>query len=118
MLQSMLLTKVEVFFRKMRFSLYLTKKGKNLSQDKIYLVKAFYEDNEFSQQMPRKNDVYSTIHKQEQLILLNLNEIYANFKSKDVSTSTGFSKFCELWPKWCLLPGSSGIHSVCIVSST
>ena len=45
----MLPAKVEVFFRKMRFSLYLAKKGKNLSQDTIYLVKAFYEDNEYSQ---------------------------------------------------------------------
>ena len=30
------------------------KKGKNLSQDAINLVKAFYEDNKFSQQMPAK----------------------------------------------------------------
>ena len=42
-------------------------------------------------------------HKQKQLILSNLNELYTNFKSKYVSTSIGFLKFC----------GSSGTHSVC-----
>ena len=53
-------------------------------------------------------------HKQKRLILSNLNELYANFKSKYVSTSIGFSKFCELQPKWCVLAGSSGTHSVCV----
>ena len=50
----MLLLKLEVFSRKKGSWLYLTKKGKILSHDIIILVKAFYEDDEFSQQMPEK----------------------------------------------------------------
>ena len=67
--------------------------------------------------MPGKKDYVSVScnsPKQKRLILSNLNELYANFKSKYASTSIGFSKFCELWPKWCVLAGSSGIHSVCV----
>ena len=64
-----------------------------------------------------KKDYFSVshnTHKQKRLILSNLNELYANFKSKYVSTSIGFSKFCELQPKWCVIAGSSGTHSVCV----
>ena len=67
--------------------------------------------------MPAKKDyagVSCNTHKQKRLILSNLNELYANFKSKCISTSTGFSQFCELQPKWCVLAGSSGTHSVCV----
>ena len=116
MLQTMLLVKLEVLFRKKGSWLYLTKKGKSLSQNTINLVKAFYEDDEFSRQMPGKKDYLSVsgnTHKQKRLILSNLNELYANFKSRYVGTSIGFSK-CELRPKWCVLAGSSGTHSVCV----
>ena len=54
MSQSVLLVKLKVLFRKKGSWLYLTKKGKNLSQVTINLVKAFYEDDEFSRQMPEK----------------------------------------------------------------
>ena len=68
--------------------------------------------------MPRKKDYVSdscNTHKQKRLILSSLNELYANFKPKYVSTSIDFSKFCELRPKWCVLAGlSSGTHSVCV----
>ena len=53
-------------------------------------------------------------HKQKRLILSNLNKLYANVKTKYVSTSIGLSQFYELWPKWCVLAGSSGTHSVCV----
>ena len=91
------------------------KKGKNVSQVTINLVKAFCIDNEFSRQMPGKKDYVSIsrkTHKQKRSILSNLNELCANFKSKYVSI--GFSKFFELQPKWCVLAGSSGTHSVCV----
>ena len=76
MLQSMLLVKLEVLFRKKGSWFYLTKKGKNLSQVKINLFKAFYEDDEFSRQIPGKKDYVSVsrnTHKQKRLILSNLN---------------------------------------------
>ena len=65
--------------------------------------------------MPGKKDYVSVsrnTQKQKRLILSNLNELYANFKPKYVSTSIGFSKFCELQPKWCVLAGSSGTQCV------
>ena len=106
----MLLVKLEVLFRKKGSWLYLTKKGKKL-------VKAFYEDDQFSRQMPGKKDYASVsrnTHKQKRLILSNLNKLYANFKSKYVSTSIGFWKCCELQPEGCVLSRSSGTHSMCI----
>ena len=115
MLQNMLLVNLVVLFRKKGSWLYLTKKGENVQLITINLVKAFYEDDEFFRQMPGKKDYVSVsrnTHKQKRLILSNLNELYANFKSKYVSISIGFSKFCELRPKWCVLVGSSATHSV------
>ena len=34
--------------------------------------------------------------------------------SKYPARQIGFSKFCRLRPKWCVFPGSSGTHSVCV----
>ena len=93
------------------------KSGKALSQDTIDLVQTFFEDDEFSRQMPGKKDYVSisrNIHKQKRLILSNLNELYANFKTRYPDTKIGFSKFCQLRPKWCVIAGSSGTHSVCV----
>ena len=67
--------------------------------------------------MPGKQDYVSVSQntlKQKRLILSNLNELYRNFKSKYFSSSIGFSKFCELWSKWCVLAGSSVTCSVCV----
>ena len=50
-------------------------------------------------------------------MLSNLNELYTNFKCRYVSTSIGFSKFCELRPKRCVFAGSSGTHSVSLYIS-
>lgn len=53
-------------------------------------------------------------HKQKQLLLLNLRELYAAFKMENPECKVGFSTFCLLRPKWCVLPGSSGTHSICV----
>ena len=50
----------------------MTKKRKNLSQNTIDFVKAFYEDDKFSQQMHEKKDYVSVscnTHKQKWLAL-------------------------------------------------
>ena len=36
------------------------------------------------------------------------------FPSQYPARQIGFSKFCSLHPKWCVLPGSSGTHSACV----
>ena len=93
--------------------------GKAIPQETIDLVIGMYEDDEFSRQMPGKKDYVSIskgIHKQKRLILCNLKELYAAFKEKYPNIKIGFSKFCMLRPKWCVLAGSSGTHSVCVCS--
>ena len=42
--------------------------------------------------------------------------MYAAFKEKYPNVKLGFSKFCTFRPKWCVLAGSSGTHSVCVCS--
>lgn len=95
------------------------KRGKSISEETLELVLQFYENDEFSRQMPGKKDSVSMgkgIHKQKRLILCNLKEMYAAFKEKHTNVKIGFSKFCELRPKWCVLAGSTGTHSVCVCS--
>ena len=48
--------------------------------------------------------------------LQNLKELHSILKSKYPARQIGFSKFCGLCPKWCVLPRSSGTHSVCVCS--
>ena len=48
---------------------------------------------------------------------LYLQELYTTLKKKDPNGNIGFSKFCTLRPKWCVLAGSKIIHSVYICSA-
>ena len=76
-----------------------------------------YEDNEFSCQMPGKKDyvcISKGVNKQKHLALCNLREMYAGFKEKYPNVKLEFSKFCTFQPKWCILAGSSGTHSVSV----
>ena len=45
--------------------------------------------------------------------LCNLQELYTAFKEKHPNVNIGFSKFCALRPKWCVLAGSEMTYSVC-----
>ena len=95
------------------------KRGKKLSPETVALIVQFYEDDEYSRQMPGKKDSVSIAkneHKQKRLILCNLHELYSAFKEKNPNVKVGFSKFAELRPKWCVLAGSTGTHSVCVCS--
>lgn len=95
------------------------KKGKKLSPETAELVVHMYENDEYSRQMPGKKDYVSIakgVHKQKHLILCNLDELYAAFKQKYPNVKVGFSKFSQLRPKWCVLAGSKGTHSVCVCS--
>jgi hypothetical protein len=53
------------------------------------------------------------VQKQKRLLLVNLNELYSAFKDSH-DDKIGFSKFCELRPKWCVSVGPKGTHSVCV----
>ena len=48
------------------------------------------------------------ISMQKWLILCNLKELYEAFKSTYPLLKVGFSKFCSLRPKWCVLAGATG----------
>ena len=81
------------------------------------LIKLFYNDDEYSRQMPGKKDFVSVkknVHVQKRLILCNLKELHAAFKNKYPNLKIGFSKFYYLKPKWCVTAGMSGTHSVCV----
>ena len=93
------------------------KRGYPISKELINLVVEFYSNDEFSRIMPGKNDYVSigkNNHVQKRLILSNLKEMYAMFKEEHPQIKIGFSKFCSLRPKWCILVGASGSHSVCV----
>ena len=49
--------------------------------------------------------------------LCNLQELYTAFKEEHPNVNIGFSKFCALRPKWCVLDGLKMNHSVCVCSA-
>ena len=53
-------------------------------------------------------------HIQMHLILSNLKEQYAKFKTSYPDIKTCFSNFCSHRPKWCITAGASVIHTECI----
>ena len=96
------------------------KPGHTLPQETADLVVAFYESDESSRIMPGKKDFMSIKGAggrrqiQKRLVLSNLKELYQHFKDKHPSVKIGFSKFAELRPRYCVLAGASGTHSVCV----
>lgn len=95
------------------------KVGKSLSADIEHRVENFYHDDEFSWLCPGKKD-YTSVHingkkvqKQKCLILCNLKELWLAYQ-QCYGPEIGFSKFCDLCPKWCITVGSAGTHSVCV----
>ena len=90
----------------------LQKKQKSVSHELKEERVSFYEDDKVSRIIPGKKDYVSigrNIHKQKRLFA-NLKELHSKYPARQI----GFSKFCSLRPKWCLLTGSSGTHSACV----
>ena len=48
------------------------------------------------------------------LLLLNIKQLFLEFKKGYSTVKIGFSKFCELRPKWVKTVNHSGMHSVCV----
>jgi transposase len=96
------------------------KPGKTLNENVVELVKDFSNSDDVNRIMPGKKDCVSIRNKegkiqvQKRLVLANLKEIYQLFKEKFPTSQIGFSKFCELRPKNCILAGKSGTHTVCV----
>ena len=47
-------------------------------------------------------------------MLSGLKELYVLFKESEPEFLISYSKFAQLRPKYCILPGSPGTHSVCV----
>ena len=93
--------------------------GKRLPSEISIRVQQFYEEDEFSRMCPGKKDCVPVridgqkVYKQKRLLLCNLKEMYTAYKMR-YGPEVGFSKFCELRPKWCVTVGVAGSHSVCV----
>lgn len=91
-----------------------------LSEDVVNLVSAFYNSDKYSRVMPGQKDFVSVKidgkrnHMQKRLILNNLKELHRAFKDTNPDVKCSFSKFASLRPKYCILAGASGTHSVCV----
>ena len=99
----------------------VVKRGKNLPQETVRKVEEFYNDDMNSRMMPSIKDIVSIKNeagvresKQKRLLLLNLKELYASFKNIYPKEEISFSKFAFLRPRYCILPGASGTHTVCV----
>ena len=95
--------------------------GKCLHSEIAAKVVNFYHSPDVRRQMLGLKDHVcikgvggSRERKQNFLILSNLKEAYQNIKEKHPTMKIGFSKFAEFCPRECVLPGSSGTHSVCV----
>ncbi|CAH0547109.1 unnamed protein product [Brassicogethes aeneus] len=96
------------------------KPGKVLDENLAQKIVEFYQKDDISRIMPGKKDFVAIKkegekqHIQKRLVLANLSEVYALFKKEYPDEKIGFSKFCELRPKNCILAGRSGTHTVCV----
>lgn len=97
------------------------KEGRSISEKVKNLVHEFYQSDEYSRMCPGKKQYVSIQvdgkrqHFQKRLLLLNIKELYLEFVKISLDVKIGFSKFCELRPKWCIpVGGASGLHSVCV----
>lgn len=94
------------------------KPGKHLTDEIVNKVIEFYGSQEISRVMPGKKDCVKIGNEtvQKRLVLCNLKEVHVLFKEKHPEAKIQFSKFAELRPKYCILPGATGTHSVCVCS--
>lgn len=93
--------------------------GKTLSEEVVARVREFYESDEFSRMCPGIKDCVTIRDSgkkervQKRLLLCNLNELHTAYKDR-YGNEIGFSKFCELRPRWCVNVNSAGSHNTCV----
>lgn len=96
------------------------KSGKNLPKSTIGKVINFYEEDINSRIMPNKKDTVTVRvdcekkKVQKRLLLSDIKQLHKQFKEQNPEIPIGLSKFAELRPKWCVVAGASGTHSVCV----
>ena len=101
----------------------LLKKRKTNVPETLHVVTKVYEDDSFSMQVPEKKNLLASV--KEYLnknfatckSLCDFQKLYTAFKENHPNVNIGFSKFCTLRPKWCVLADSKVTHSVCVCSA-
>ena len=81
------------------------------------MVRDIYEDDEVSRIMPGTKDKVSLgnkVYAQKRLLLCTVKELYNHFVNKYREGKIKLISFYSLKPKWCIQPGKSGTHSVCV----
>ncbi|CAH0547525.1 unnamed protein product [Brassicogethes aeneus] len=93
----------------------------SISEEVHTTVLDFYQQDDVSRLCPGAKEFTSVrdksgkkVHKQKRLLLFNLKELFLMFKEEKSYIKIGFSKFCALRPKWCVLAGGAGTHTVCV----
>ena len=82
------------------------KVGKALSGDVSEIVSNFHQQDEYSTCCPGMKDFVSVIKEsvemkhQKRLLLLNIKELFLEFKKEYPTVKIRFSKCCDLRPKW------------------
>ena len=86
-----------------------------ISQETLTAVKNMYIDDEYSRMLPGQKDFKKVNGEkmQKRLMLFKIEELYNMFRQNHPELKIGLSKFYALRPKWCILVGSKGTHSVC-----
>lgn len=97
------------------------KKANNeLDAEVVSKVIDFYESEENSRIMANKKDTVivrregKKVTKAKHLLLYDVKILFKKFKEKFPDLKIGSSKFAALRPKWCVIAGTSGTHSVCV----
>ena len=92
--------------------------GKRLSEKTVNSALEFYQNDEYSRQLPGKKDcinIRKNVHVSKQLILCSLKELYTALKDKHLQVSS--SKFPSLRPIWCITFGPKSRHSICVFTA-
>ena len=89
------------------------KRGRPFSQEIVEHVQEFYQPDDLSCMSSGMKNSVGVMH-QKRLLLVNLNEIYAEYQQKNLLDMIGFSKFCELRPKFVVPMTASGMQNVCV----
>ena len=89
--------------------------GKRLSEKTVNGVLEFYQNDEYSRQLP--SSIGKTVHVSKRSIICNLKELYTAFKDKHPDLKISFSKSASLRPKWCITVGPKGTYSVCVCTA-
>jgi len=68
--------------------------------------------------MPGRKDKVSTVwgkeSQQKRLLLCSVKDLHAHYREDYPEHKIEWASFAALRPKWCVPPGSSGTHNVCV----